>query len=390
MNLQAHHTGDRLLDALAGGDIHDSPLFRAIRDAVIVYDLRSARVLAWNPAAEDLLGYSVEEARELSFLDLVPARLIQTIRDAISAYIADPETDQRWDISVPIELPVKHKSGRELTVEFSATPVGRLADLRVLTIVRDCTERKRLAAERERLLKAAQDHAARVAELGRLKADFTAMVAHELGNPVASILAMAELLDGDGLTENQRRQICRAVGTEAKMIQRLVDDIREASRIERDDFQVAIQPVPVATILEEAALGSEGVLRDHDFSMAPVTEDVRVFADSARIGQILRNMLHNAAKYTPPGTCVMLRARRMNGHVRFEVVDDGPGIHPDDLSQILEKFGRGRDAEGNRKPGAGLGLYLSRRIAQAHGTDLRVDSAPGKGSTFAFDLEVAE
>src|SRR5690606_33158804 len=143
----------------------------------------------------------------------------------------------------------------------------------------------------------AQDHAARVAELGRLKADFTAMVAHELGNPVASILAMAELLDGDGLTENQRRQICRAVGTEAKMIQRLVDDIREASRIERDDFQVAIQQVPVATILEEAALGSEGVLRDHDFSMAPVTEDVRVFADSARIGQILRNMLHNAAKY---------------------------------------------------------------------------------------------
>lgn len=207
MNLQAHHTGDRLLDALAGGDIHDSPLFRAIRDAVIVYDLRSARVLAWNPAAEDLLGYSVEEARELSFLDLVPARLIQTIRDAISAYIADPETEQRWDISVPIELPVKHKSGRELTVEFSATPVGRLADLRVLTIVRDCTERKRLEAERERLLKAAQDHAARVAELGRLKADFTAMVAHELGNPVASILAMAELLDGDGLTENQRRQI---------------------------------------------------------------------------------------------------------------------------------------------------------------------------------------
>ena len=207
MNLQAHHTGDRLLDALAGGDIHDSPLFRAIRDAVIVYDLRSARVLAWNPAAEDLLGYSVEEARELSFLDLVPARLIQSIGDDLAAFIANPEADHSWDIGAPIELPVKHKSGRELTVEFSATPVGRLADLRVLTIVRDCTERKRLAAERERLLKAAQDHAARVAELGRLKADFTAMVAHELGNPVASILAMAELLDGDGLTENQRRKI---------------------------------------------------------------------------------------------------------------------------------------------------------------------------------------
>src|SRR5690554_5950806 len=172
MNLQAHHTGDRLLDALADGDILDSPLFRAIRDAVIVYDLRSARILAWNPAAEDLLGYSAEEARELSFLDLVPARLIQSIGDDLAAFIANPEADHSWDIGAPIELPARHKSGRELSVEFSATPVGNIADLRVLTIVRDCTERKRLAAERERLLKAAQDHVARAAELGRLKADF--------------------------------------------------------------------------------------------------------------------------------------------------------------------------------------------------------------------------
>jgi PAS domain S-box-containing protein len=381
-------TGDVLTDTVLGGDMQFSPLFRSIRDALIIADTSTYRIVSWNPSAERLFGCTMEEARVLTFDAMFPAgasddamTFLRDYFEHIRAFDADP--------LLPLELAVLHKSGAEMVVEMTMTPIPGPETTYVILIVRDCTDRNLLQRDLAELLQMAQEHSARVAELGRLKADFTAMVAHELGTPVASIRAMAEMLEYEGLADAQRRQIRASLRTEAEMIQRLVDDIREASRFEKDDFEVELRPVPVASILAEAASGGEVALDHHVFSVAPAPA-VSVRADRARIGQILRNMLNNAAKYTPPGTRVELRARQVDGRVRFEVEDHGPGIHPEDLSEIFDKFVRGRDASGTRKPGAGLGLYLSRRIAQAHGTDLRVASTPGAGSTFAFELEVTE
>jgi signal transduction histidine kinase len=107
-----------------------------------------------------------------------------------------------------------------------------------------------------------------------------------------------------------------------------------------------------------------------------------------RIGQVVRNLLTNAAKYSPAGTPITLRTTRRGDRVRIEVVDRGGGIHPDDLHRVFEKFGRGRDVTGDKTAGVGLGLYLSRRIVRAHGSDLKVDSTPGTGCVFSFELEV--
>ncbi len=106
---------------------------------------------------------------------------------------------------------------------------------------------------------------------------------------------------------------------------------------------------------------------------------------------MLRNLLSNAAKYSPDGAPVELRTRpgTTPGHVRIEVADQGVGIHPDDAARIFEKFGRGRDRFGRKVAGVGLGLYLSRRILRAHGSDLTLDPAPEGGSIFSFELEVA-
>ena len=114
----------------------------------------------------------------------------------------------------------------------------------------------------------------------------------------------------------------------------------------------------------------------------------RVLADPGRIGQVLRNLLSNAAKYSPPGAPIALRARRVGERVRVEVEDRGPGIASDDLARVFEKFGRGGEAAGGSAAGLGLGLYLSRRIVRAHGGDLLVESTPGQGSVFASELEV--
>jgi signal transduction histidine kinase len=113
-----------------------------------------------------------------------------------------------------------------------------------------------------------------------------------------------------------------------------------------------------------------------------------VWCDPERISQVLRNLLDNAAKYTPPGTPVTLVASVRRKRVRIEVANLGPCIPRQDLPLIFEKFGRGRDAAARTTAGAGLGLYLSRRIVEAHGTDLSVESTPERGTIFRFELQV--
>ena len=360
-------------------------LFEAVPDAVIVYDLRDRRVLAWNLAAERMFGYTQAEAAELRLEDLLPERLRTGIVQMLEDYLAGKPAGSEFRGDT-IELPALHKSGRELFVQFSTTHIGNRTQCTVMTIVRDLTERQRLAEERERLLAATREHAARVSELARLKDDFTAMVAHELVAPVSSIHGLASLLERDGLSAEQARQMVAMIRSEAALLQRLVNDIRDAATMERESFDVDLTLVPVLKLVDEVAAAIGPVLQDHEFVVEPAP-DCAVLADPHRVEQILRNLLSNAAKHTPVGTKVTLRARQRDGWVTFDVIDDGPGIDGGDLARIFEKFGRGRDAEGQHVPGVGLGLYLSRRIALAHGGDLTVVSEPGKGSTFSLSLK---
>jgi len=147
-------------------------------------------------------------------------------------------------------------------------------------------------------------------------------------------------------------------------------------------------PVPLASLISEAVASARVLPGDHPLTWP---EDVsgQVLADPERIGQVLRNVLSNAAKYSAPGTPIEIRVTRAGTTVRIEVIDQGFGIHPDDLVRVFEKFGRGRDTAGRRIPGVGLGLYLSRQIILAHGGTLTVTSTPGEGSVFGFTLEAA-
>ena len=112
-----------------------------------------------------------------------------------------------------------------------------------------------------------------------------------------------------------------------------------------------------------------------------------VLVDRERIAQVLHNLLSNAAKYSPPGTPISIRAIPEKSRVRIEIEDQGFGIDPEDLTRIFGKFGRGRDTSGRRIPGLGLGLYLSRRIVRLHGSELTVVSTQGAGTVFEFGLE---
>jgi signal transduction histidine kinase len=271
------------------------------------------------------------------------------------------------------------------------SPLVTTADLLRLTfalviLIGAIDQLRRRAAERTILLADARDHARRLTELGVLKAHFTAMVAHELGNPLAAIRFATEMLSTGELTREEETETLNSIRRQAEVLTRLVSDVSQAATVEQDDFEVLPRLVPLSGLIADAVNYGKSLAGGHPI-IAPFATVQMVWADPERIGQMLRNLVSNAVKYSPPGTPIELCVSRHNAFVRIEVIDRGYGIHPDDMVRVFDKFGRGRDQSGQKVPGIGLGLYLSRRIAQAHGTDLSVESTLGVGSTFGFNLE---
>jgi signal transduction histidine kinase len=248
-------------------------------------------------------------------------------------------------------------------------------------------ELHRIASERTALLATEQERSRNLEELSVLKANFTAMVAHELGSPIAAIRGWNDMLATGDLSPPEEYEAIRTVQKQADILSALVEDVRSAATIERDDFAVLPHPVPLRTLLADATAFAKSLPGEHAI-VTPFASNELVWADPDRIGQVLRNLLSNASKYSEPGTPIEIQLTPIGRTMRVQVIDHGFGIDPDDLQRIFEKFGRGRDQSGRRAPGVGLGLYLSRRIVQLHGSELTVESEPGVGSTFGFDLEI--
>jgi signal transduction histidine kinase len=238
---------------------------------------------------------------------------------------------------------------------------------------------------------------ARLSELVGLKADFTAMVAHELASPIAAIRILVDMLATGEVSPEAQSQVLATIAAQTDVLKTLVMDLQTAATVEHDDFAVRLRPVRVSELLRTAAVFNLTLPSEHPLTTRIVgpdqvpadPEQMRpVLADPERIGQVLRNLIENAAKYSPREAPIELRASAQGNRMRIEVADRGPGVPPQDLHRIFAKFGRGRDEWGERVPGVGLGLYLSRRLVQMHGSELTVEPRPGGGSTFAFALEL--
>lgn len=374
-------------------DLGIGHLFWAMRDAVVVGDVGTGTIVLWNPAAERLFGWSATEVIGTLLERIIPERLRAAHREGLSRYAAEG-CGALIDQETPVDVPAVRRDGTEITVELSLTPLSHLdatdtgIPRYVVAFVRDATERTRLVTERAAVLASAQEYGRRLEELATLEKGFTAMVAHELGGPIAAIGALANLLERGIITEEQR-SIVRTIRSEVKILHRLVEDIHAVAAVERDAFAIRPCRVPVTTLVADAVAFARTLADDH-----PMRDDVaaealamQVEVDPDRIGQVLRNLLGNAVKHTPPGTCVGIRVSTANERVRFEVADTGPGIPPEDTERIFAKFARGRDAEDRSTPGTGLGLYLARQIVRAHGSELHASSTPGKGTTFTFEME---
>jgi signal transduction histidine kinase len=228
---------------------------------------------------------------------------------------------------------------------------------------------------------------ARLSQVAVLKADFTAMVAHELTSPIAAIRTLVAMLATGELSPAEHSQALATIEAQTDALKTLALDLQSAATAEREDFAVRLRPVRISALLVTAAAFTRTLPGEYPVTTQSVGPDW-VLADPERIGQVLRNLIENAANYSPRSAPIELRASSRGRRMRIEVADRGPGILPYERRRIFEKFGRGRDERGERVPGLGLGLYLSRRLVQMHGSDLTVEPRPGGGSTFAFELEL--
>jgi signal transduction histidine kinase len=255
--------------------------------------------------------------------------------------------------------------------------------LTVIVIAGGVLELRSLSLERAALLADEKERVQQLEELGMLKRDFTSIVAHELATPLAAIGNLAHMITLGVLTPEQQQQTADRIQSEARILQLLVRDIQASADVERDDFTVFPRPVSLGLLIEDAQAYAGTVQAEHPLTVDAL-DDVEVLADPDRIGQVIRNLLNNAVRHTPAGTPITLRAVHLEEGVRIDVADRGPGIAPADQGRILEKFGRG---SGAASEGRGLGLYLSQRILQAHGTRLTIQSEPGHGACFSFILK---
>lgn len=351
-------------------------LYVATTDVIVIMDSLGA-ISDVNRRMETLVGRSREELIGTHFADWCadPERG----RDLLRAVLhAGNVTD--------CELTTPRPDGDAAVLSYSASTFsgrdGRLQG--IFASGRDVTERKRFQQMQEDLLGQAR-------ELDQAKTDFVSRVSHELRSPLTSVLGYLELLSGDEpgpLTAEQRRML-EVVNRNGRRLLALIEDLLLLSRIEAGRITLSYGLVRMDSLVEgvhESFLPAarQGGLR----TRLHVQPGVQLEGDESQLERVVSNLISNAVKFTPPGGEIHIICRNEGDEVVFEVRDTGVGVPEEEQSRLFTRFFRSSLSAEQEKQGTGLGLYIVKNVAQAHGGDVSVVSSPGEGSVFTVRLPV--
>lgn len=230
----------------------------------------------------------------------------------------------------------------------------------------------------------------RLKELDRLKDEFVSTVSHELRTPLTSIRAFSEILQDDvDMDQQQRQQLLSIIVKETERLTRLVNEMLDFTKIESGAYQWAHERLDLISVVNEAVAATSQLSLNRNIRVEQQVpgSPVIITGDQDRLVQVVLNLLSNAIKYCEPDTgLVRLQLSSAYNQARLEVIDNGPGIIPDERERIFEKFHQLPDASKGKPQGSGLGLTICKTIIENHGGRIWVESESGRGSRFIFTL----
>ncbi len=226
-------------------------------------------------------------------------------------------------------------------------------------------------------------------ELDRLKDDFVATVSHELRTPLTSMMGFLEMIrEGEaGELNDEQQRFLAIVYRSSERLQRLVGDLLFVARLDANGLQLQFADVDVTEVVRDAVESTAALARSRAIDLRAELADVpSIFGDRERLSQLVGNLISNALKFTPEGGIVTARTFVDGDSAVIEVTDTGIGIPEAEQSRLFQRFFRSSTATEQAIPGTGLGLVISRAIAEAHGGTISVRSAPGAGTSFRVEL----
>ena len=359
---------------------HLAAIVESSDDAIVSKTLQSV-ILSWNRGAERLFGYSPDEAIGRSITILIPPERLDEEAQILTRIIRGEHIEHFETVRV-------RKDGGRMDVSLSVSPIRDAigAIIGASKIARDITHRKSLEARNIELRLREQLARQEAEAASRAKDEFLAMLGHELRNPLSPIVTALQLmkLRGGGAIERERAVIERQVGH----LTRLVDDLLDVSRIARGDVALKEELVVIAEVVARAIEIATPLL---DQRMHVLDVDVpRAFVvkgDSIRLSQVFSNLITNAAKYTPSGGGITVRATQEHDEIVIRVRDTGIGIAPSVLPHVFDLFVQERQAIDRSQGGLGLGLTIVRNLVERHrGTVSAHSDGPDAGSEFVVRL----
>ncbi len=329
-------------------------VLEAVGDGIFFVD-GDGLIRLWNKAAELVTGLRAESIQGRPLPEVIPEW--ETLADRIP--IAEHGA-RAQSVTLPLRA-----GGNDLWLSFAAV---RMVD-GVIYACRDVTVEHRLDEE---------------------KSDLVATISHELRTPMSAVYgaAMTLLREDIDISPEQRRELLQMIATQSARLSQITDELLLTSGLDRGELTVATEPVDVADIVSATVDAIRPQLPDSAAIEVEIPADVGAASgDPHRIQQVLVNLLDNAVKYG--ASPVKVHADRANGVIRVSVADDGSGISLAQQERIFEKFYRADPQLAHSPSGTGLGLYISRELAQRMGGRLMVTSEPGTGATFVVELPQA-
>ncbi|MCB0322193.1 MAG: PAS domain S-box protein [Bdellovibrionales bacterium] len=356
-------------------------LLEAAPDAMVIVDRSGCMVLV-NSQTESLFGYTRNELLGRPVEMLVPQELRQQHAIHREHFFAEPRVRP---MGAGFDLRGLKKGGQEFPVEISLSPLQTDEGILVSSSIRDISERKRV----ERAL---QEKNVELEQANLAKDRFLAGMSHELRTPLNAIIGFTgTLLMGlpGPLTEEQQRQL-RTVQVSARHLLSLINDLLDLAKIESGKVELDWEPIVCQSVVQEIVESLRPLAEDKGLYIRTTLpeEEIVLETDKRALSQILLNITSNAIKYTKQGGVeVSIKRLAETGEtlVRFSIRDTGVGIRPGDQTKLFEAFSQ-ITAPGVRSEGSGLGLHLSKRLAELLGGRITFESTFGTGSTFHLSL----